>query len=344
MRHEHMNRKKMQTPPADADRLIQSVLAELGWDADPSAVAEKVKLLDISLPCEDEFSVICGWLGKCQLLHKLDQQQIPIRSRQEFQVPDLLALFTTQSKKIPLLIEVKSKKAKKLSLTPIYLRKLKNYADLLGMPLLIAWKFENLWTLFEASHLKQALKNFNITLGLAMKENLLGVLAGDLAYTIGAGAGVHFRFRKNEMVGQEEGEDGTTERWKMTVDDAAFTDHTGTRRTDLDSQVSSLFTCWGLEQQEEHTDTHIKVSFVAGSEGMQFSHTALVRLLNWESPKDGRPNWRGLLREEMVTKSIENFSGALDAALRQKVVYYIFHLRPNTMPDFLLPQSSCDLP
>jgi hypothetical protein len=33
---------------------------------------------DIGLPVEDEFSVACAWLGKCQLLHKLDQHQVPI--------------------------------------------------------------------------------------------------------------------------------------------------------------------------------------------------------------------------------------------------------------------------
>jgi len=102
----------------------------------------------------------------------------------------------------------------------------------------------------------------------------------------------------------------------------------------------SLFTTWDLEKKEEHTDSHIKVSFVAGSEGMQFAHTALVRLLNWESMHDERPNWRHLLQKEQVTANVTNFSAALDSALRQKVVYNIFNLRPHSMPDFICAHHS----
>ncbi|EPP9652457.1 hypothetical protein PSP82_005738 [Pseudomonas aeruginosa] len=325
----------MDAAPPDLPRLIQDVLAELGYNADAATVAERVRRLDIGLPVEDEFSVVCAWLGKCQLLHKLDQHQVPIASKQEFQVPDLLAKFSTQTSKSPVLIEVKSKKDKLLSFKPEYMGRLQNYADLVGMPLLVAWKFHSLWMLFEARHMKKADKNFNITLETAMRENLLGVLAGDVAYKIGAGAGVHLRFRKDKLVETEKTEDGYTEQWMMTIDDVSFTDREGARRTDLDSEIQSLFTAWDLEEKEEHTDSHIHLHFVAGDEGMQFAHTALVHLLSWESPHDDRPHWRGLLRREQVTANVANFSAALDAALRQKVVSHIFHVGPHDMPNFL---------
>lgn len=330
-------KKKAVTPP-DLPRLIQDVLAELGYDADAAAVAERVRRLDIGLPVEDEFSVVCAWLGKCQLLHKLDQHQVPVASKQEFQVPDLLAKFSTQTSKSPVLIEVKSKNDKLLSFRPDYLKRLQNYADLVGMPLLVAWKFHSVWMLFEVQHMKKADKNFNITLNTAMRENLLGVLAGDVAYKIGAGAGVHLRFRKDKLVETEKTEDGYTEQWMMTIDDVSFTDREGNRRTDLDGEVQSLFTAWDLEEQEEHSDSHIQLRFVAGDEGMQFAHTALVHLLSWESPHADRPHWRGLLRKEQVTANVANFSAALDAAFRQKVVSHIFYVQPHAMPDFLPPR------
>src|SRR6267142_2693877 len=147
--------------------------------------------------------------------------------------------------------------------------KLTRYADLLKMPLLIAWKFNRLWTLFEAKHLRKAVKNFNISFDHAMKENLLGVLAGDVAYTIGAHAGVHFRFRKDELVEKKKGDQGRTEElWKGTCDDVVFTDYNGNRRTDLESEVQSLFMAWDLREQQEVTDTHVTVSFIAGRAGM----------------------------------------------------------------------------
>lgn len=327
------NKKKAM--PADGARLIQDVLAELGWSADVAVVAEGVRRLDVGLPAEDEFSVVCAWLGKCQLLHKLNQQQVPVASRQEFQVPDLLAKFSTQTSKPPVLIEVKSKKEKFLSFRPDYLQRLQNYADLVDMPLLIAWKFHSLWMLFEARHMKKANKNFNITMETAMRENLLGSLAGDVAYKIGAGAGIHLRLRKDKLVEKEVADNGGTEQWMMTIDDVAFTDYEGNRREDLDGEVQSLFSTWDLEEQQEHNDSHIHLRFVAGNEGMQFAHTALVHLLNWESPQDDRPHWRGLLRKEQVTANVANFSAALESALRQKVVSHVFYVRPHAMPVFL---------
>ncbi len=329
------DKKKM---PVEGARLIQDVLAELGWDADAAAVADGVRRLDIGLPVEDEFSVVCAWLGKCQLLHKLDQQQVPLISKQEYQVPDLLARFSTQSNKSPVLIEVKSKKGKYLSFRPDCLKRLQNYADLMGMPLLVAWKFHSVWMLFEARHMKKADKNFNITLGTAMQENLLGVLAGDVAYKIGAGVGVHLRFRKDKLVDSEKTEDGYTEQWMMTIDEVAFTDRDGNRHMDLDGEVQSLITAWDLEEKEEHTDSHIHLRFVAGNEGIQFAHSALVHLLNWESPRADRLHWRGLLRKEQITANLTSFSTALDTAFQQKFVSLILHVQPHAMPDFLPPR------
>lgn len=331
--------KKTGTEPPDLPRLIQDALAELGYGANASAVAEQVRRLDIGLPVEDEFSVLCAWLGKCQLLHKLDQHQVPIASKQEFQVPDLLAKFSTQTNKFPVLIEVKSKKDKLLSFKPEYLRRLQNYADMVGMPLLVAWKFHGIWMLFEARHMKKASMNFNITLKTAMRENLLGVLAGDIAYKIGAGAGIKLRFRKNKLLGAEKTDDGYTEQWEMTVDDVSFTDCEGNRREDLDGEVQSLFTAWNLNEKEDHTDSHVHLHFVAGDDAMQFAHTALVHLLRWESPHDGRLHWRGLLRKEQVTANVANFLTAIETAFRQKVVSHVFHLQPHSMPAFLAPRA-----
>ena len=91
--------------PEDVARLIQDILSELGHGADPTTVAARVRALDRGLPAEDEFSVICSWLGKTRLIHKLDQLQTPPTSRDIYQVPDLLAVFDAGG---PFLIEVKA--------------------------------------------------------------------------------------------------------------------------------------------------------------------------------------------------------------------------------------------
>lgn len=327
---------KLEESPPDLPRLIQDVLAELGYEGDAVEVAKRVRRLDIGLPAEDEFSVVCAWLGKCELLHKLDQCQVPVGSKKNFQVPDLLARFSTQASQSPVLIEVKSKNETLLSFKPEYWKGLQNYAELMGMPLLIAWKFYGIWILFEARHMKKAVKNFNINFSDAIRENLLGVLAGDVAYKIGAGAGVHLRLRKDELLRAEVGDNGREEEWRFVIDDVSFTDYMGgALGRELGRDIQSLFATWDLEDKELHNDTHVYLSFVAGKDGVQFAHAALVRLLNWESCRDGRPHWRRLLKEEKITESVTSFTAALYAAHGQKVVSHIFHQFPHTMPGFL---------
>jgi len=320
------------TPP-DADRLFQDVLANLNWKGDAATIAKKVQQLDRGLPSEDEFSVVCSWLGKCRLIHKLDQQQVPVGSSGEFQVPDLLAFFNSQHFTSPVLIEVKTSIKMTLSFTPEYFLRLRTYAALLNLPLLIAWKFHGVWCLFEVCHLKKAISNFNISFENAMKENLLGILAGDVAYKIGAGVGIHFKFRKDRMIDEEDIENTTTQTWQTTIEEAFYTDYTGETRDDLGGDVASLLMISNLEKNERHVDTHIHISYTTHERHeMQFAHSALVQLLLWEFPEREKLHWRRLLREEKLTSNISKFSAALETAFNKKIVSHILHQQPQTMP------------
>ena len=316
----------------DGDRLIQEVLTELGWDAEPRKIAENVRRLDLGLPSEDQFVAICSWLGKALLVHKLDQQQAPLKSRDTYRVPDVIAQFEQAG---PLLIEVKSKSKQTLSFTPNYLERLYAYAELVNMPLLIAWKYHGIWVLFEARHLTKARKNFNIRFSDAMRENLLGVLAGDVSYKIAPGAGVRFRCRKEELLTVEKDGGTVTEQWRMRIDEVGFTIAGGETAGDLDPEVSTLFTTWDLEERQSHSDTHVELEFVAGNDGMMFGHMALSHLLNWTLPRGSTINWRHAIRRDAVVSNMTNFGQALERALEQKVVRTILHQQPHSWPDFM---------
>ncbi|MDO1580978.1 restriction endonuclease [Rhizobium oryzicola] len=317
--------------------MIHQTLEAVGWNADVEKIVEQVKRLDIGLPAEDEFSVLCAWLGKCELLHKLEQHQMPRASKKAYQVPDILAFFSTQSLRKPVLIEVKSKRANTLSFSPDYLARLENYANMVDMPLLIAWKFYSMWVLFEAKHLKKMKRNFNISFGDALKENLLGVLAGDLAYKIGRGAGIHFRLEKEEILSVDHNEDGRFEQWQMRLSEVAFSGREGESITNLSDDVRSLFATWDLEMQEDHADDHIWVRHTAGNDGIQFAHTALVRLLDWSLPDGAKRSWRREARKENLN-TITDFRRAVTKAIDEKVVQFVLDLQPHTMPDFVKPR------
>lgn len=317
----------------DMARLIQDVLTDLGSAADSAEVARRVRGLDRGLPAEDEFSVICAWLAQCQLIHKLDQQQTPVSSRDAYQVPDLLATFKAAG---PFLIEVKVKQDRTLSFRPDYLGRLTAYAELLGPPLLIAWKFHSMWSLFDARHLRVAHTNFNISQSEAMKQNLLGVLAGDVAYSLGPAAGIHFDCTKEELISVED--ESLTEQWQGRISDVFFTDGMGRRRDDLHGETQQLFASWDLQRHEEISADSIRLSFIPGENQMQFAHSALVQLLAWERPSGAPQNWRHLLRAPTITRSIGDFGQALSRALHEGVVHHILHQQPVDWPDFL-PRS-----
>ena len=129
-------------------RLVYDVLAELGEGGNASAVAERIRRLELGLPVEDECILLLSWLGKCRLIHKLDQLAFPPTSPPEFRVPDLFAVFDHGGRELPVLIEVKGKQAMAFSWRPDYVEALRRYARLLGLPLLLAckWKLLGLWT------------------------------------------------------------------------------------------------------------------------------------------------------------------------------------------------------
>ena len=93
--------------------------------------------------------MIVFWLGRCRLVHKLDQLQFSANSKDRFRVPDLLVVFDFQGKDLPVLIEVKVKEETKLSWRPDFIEALQAYSSLLELPLLVVWKNKTFWSLFE---------------------------------------------------------------------------------------------------------------------------------------------------------------------------------------------------
>jgi Holliday junction resolvase len=300
--------------------------------ADADEVSRVVQRLNYGLPAEDEFSVVCAWLGRCKLIHKLDQEQSPVASTEAFQVPDLLAMFEGAD---PCLIEVKSSTNNTLSLKPDYHARLRAYADALGMPLLIAWKRHGLWVLFDTSQLKLARTNYNVTFEHALRHNLMGVLAGDVSYVLKAGASVNFIFAKEELLSTEKTDAEMTETWRMRVSDAFVTDGTGARRSDLHSETFQLLGTWPLEENEVHGERTVEKKFFVGEQTAQFAHQALVGLLHWERIADDAINWRQLLRATEIAKTIANFRAALQRGLDESIVQYVFDQMPAEFPAFI---------
>ncbi|MCH8497828.1 MAG: hypothetical protein LAT63_05095 [Marinobacter sp.] len=322
----------------EIERLVHEALEQIGWDADAEQVAKRVKRLHYGLPREDEFSVICGWLGKCQLIHKLDQHQFPEQSKSHYQVPDLLAVFKYKEKDLPVLVEVKtSGKKNKLSFTPEYKEKLTNYAELLGLPMLIAWKNRwDVWSLVSLDEFKLAKKNYNLDFESALKSSLLGILAGDFAYTLAANSGVHISCKKEDLVSTVKSENVESQYWNVIIDDVYFTNRLSERIESLSPLAQKIFPSWDLDESEEVTDTHIIIHCVADETSMLFAHMALTRILKFESPvEETSVHWRSILATNNSLARLENFREGIMENLRKKIVYHVLEPQPQNLPSFL---------
>lgn len=324
----------MQERPDDLARLFHEALEELAWKADAQQIAEIVRRLNVGLPAEDELMVVSNWLGKCDMIHKLDQQLVPVQAREKYQVPDLIARFSTQSNGSPVLIEVKCKGSNTLSFQPGYLAKLQAYAEMMAMPLLIAWKFHSIWIVFEPRHLKKAKKNFNISLNDAMRENLFGVLAGDFAFKVAQGAGVHLCFRKETLVEAVKTDNNLRETWQTRCVAITFTGRGGGVVEKVSPEVQALLATWDLETVEEQDEEYIWIRHTAPAEGMRFSHSALVSILNWALPQGESISWREELRTEKVS-TLADFRSATVKGLKEGIVHLILDQKPHTWPDFV---------
>lgn len=179
--------------------MIHDALLRLGLASDGRAIADQVLLLEKGLAAEDEASLLFCWLGRCKLIHKLDQLVAPPASRNTFLVPDLLAVFEYKGKEIPVLIEVKTCSRQSLSWRPDYLNRLRHYSKLIGLPLLVACKWKNSpmrWTLTEVCCFQKALNNYKLTNKEAVLSNLMFDLAGNFALVFREGITWHTRMKR----------------------------------------------------------------------------------------------------------------------------------------------------
>lgn len=326
----------MSEQPQDLERLIHESLEQLGWFADAKGLADRVKRLNIGIPLEDEFSIICGWLGKCQLVHKLDQQQYPKGSGENYQVPDLLASFArTDRNEATVLIEVKYCKNNVMSFKPDYYEKLRAYSNLLNLPLLIAWKRWGIWCLVSIDEFQKATKNYNLSFNDAMCNNLLSSLAGDFSYSLSVNAGVHISAKKVKLVDVVETEEGRNESWHVVIDDVYFTNGNNEKIRGLSSIAQQVFLSWDLKEEETHTETHMTLHNTCKESSGLFAHMALTRILSFHSQEDGEIHWRSHLRDDKAISNISAYRKGIEENMRAGIVHHIFDIQPANVPSFM---------
>ncbi len=315
-------------------RLLSEAIAELGWNADPKELAERVRRLQLGLPAEDEFALLLSWLGKCVLVHRLDQLQVPPDSKAAYRVPDLFAVFRHNDREIATLVEVKTSAERQLSWRPDYYEALRRYAELLGLPLLLAWDWTKLgfWALCDISLFEREEKNYHLAYKTAMRHSLMCELAGDFSYVFQPGVGVHFKFEKIEKLPPEA---PNNESWHLRVEEAYYTDGAGNRLNTLGPGIWWMFL--GAEQETETEDHpgHFDHRFVMTDHSpMQAAHR-LLALVTVGLGADQPVQWRKLLEEHSFAIDGAALAAEARSAIERHIVRYVFHQQPAKIPAFL---------
>ena len=319
-------------------RLFYEAVSELGWKTDPKALAERVRQLQRGLPAEDEFALLLSWLGKCSLVHRLDQDQSPPGSKDVFRVPDLLALFRYKDREIPVLIEVKSKeREQRLSWTPDYYRALKRYAELLRLPLLIAckWSKFGFWTLTDVNVFappNENYPNYRMTFETAMRFSLMSELAGDFSYVFQRGVGLHLRLDKLEGLPPE---NPTARCYEMRVSEAYFTDALGTHLDTLGPGIFWLFVGTGQEAETVEHPHYFDYRFLmTDCSYMQAAHRLLALVTLGLGATETVP-WRQLLQRHSFSLGAQELAAEARDSIGRHIIQYVLYQRPAELPAFL---------
>lgn len=137
---------------------------------------------------EDSFGEIFSEIPWVKLIHGLSQLQLPIESKNMYQVPDYNLIYETSNlSEKSILIEIKSVKGDKstLALMEKQVNALKKYADIQNTTIVIAifWNKVNSWTINSLESFEPKAKKLKITLIEAIKNDL-SIIAGDLTFII----------------------------------------------------------------------------------------------------------------------------------------------------------------
>lgn len=325
----------------DEAKLIWDAWAELGLNTNPKELVEKVNQLKRGLPKEDEFTALSIWMGRCTLIHKMEQKQYPNLSKQEYQVPDLFACYKYNGENVAVLIEVKSTKRRKLRFTNADYNRRVKYSQLTGLPILIAWHLKgwDLWCLFELSKMQKKVSAFHIDFETAIKEDLMGILLDNIIFTIKKGTKLVMQVEIEKGTEVRDGIDQTLKKFTGVVKNIEFVGVNG-QRIPLDSSLSKflelIFLLVDNDVSSTEDSNYFTQTFYTTEDQTIFGYQILgVASFGIEAIKTPQLNWLDVIKNESFRISYEDIRNAAKDGVHKGIVKYVIRNLPKPIPQFL---------
>ncbi len=302
-----------------------------GKQVDASRVMEKVQQLRRGIPAEDEFVAMCLWSNQCKLVHKLEPPKGSVPTG--YRVPDFLCVFEHRGQAIPVLVEVKSTEKDTLKLGRTYVNEFKTYAELLGIPLLIAIRHtkidEGLWVVAELDQLRTERGSYRAYLPKAMEYDLTSLLMGNFSLLIREGTALCMTISKNTV--------HTDGSFNGTLKEMFWETADGTRHsTNVAPYLHLAFMLSPDEVEIDENPTQVIQRFRKVGNGSVFAYWVMP--MAWSLSgflSSAEVPWAKLLNEEKPGFSIEDLFQSADP--RSGLVEQRVRWHPKVLPDFLKP-------
>jgi hypothetical protein len=166
-------------PAGAAAGLLDSAIEALPFTPEEHA------RVDRGIASEGRFAQVFSGLDWTAMIHALDQWQLPLSSKETWQVPDHLIFVATPGRSaVPVLVETKLVSGQKVTfeISTSLLDALQRYADTVHMPLLIGvfWEKLHLWTTHTPDQLSRSEKAAKVSLETATHSDVSVIFSDTL--------------------------------------------------------------------------------------------------------------------------------------------------------------------
>ena len=326
-------RKARPFEATNAGHLVSQVAEELKWNLDDlSKFIKRAQHVEFGLDAEVEFAAVISWLGKCRLVHRLDQKRFSSFDDTDAGIPDLFSVFENDSSQFKCLIEVKTKRSDTLCFKKEYLDGLQQYANLAGHPLLIAWKLHKLgiWVLFDPAIAKDTNGKLVVEWDEAHKHNLLGGLAGDFA--VSPFSGTKMTIECHRISEKEPHDNGYAA--NFAVMNVSFLDCNGNELPNVPAAILAiLFTA--VEYSETIDDDRFVMEFKSTAL-LTYAQSILRTVVGIHKNDDEKIHWNAVATDLDSILSRDDLLGAVQKFIGvtiRNLLYVHPPSWPNTIPD-----------
>ena len=305
-------------------------------DVEADKIEERIARIRQGLIPEKEFRAMSSWLGNCLSICGFDQTPMPKVTgieAGEMGIPDFLAFVQYKEKVLPVLIEVKVSEERTLIWSEKYLQSLQRFARILGLPLLVAWKWQIRWALVDIAHFEKKVTAFHLPIERALEENLMSLLLGEVMYLLTDDVAfvweaeiLDWQPRENELIPPGE--------HQFRFKGAFFS--IGERK--LDEYPKGLPALFFASPQEHEIrkvgGNNIQVVYkVRPNTTPSITDVLLTELYLRTSGEE--IDWDKEIMEGPLPESGVFYRKLLEDGVKQGFTMYVLHQVPKTMPQFL---------